>query len=139
MLEWDQLFPFAAAAVNWFSNEHSQESPNFLYFGCDPYVPHLAVLLQPKLYYLGSDKGMIHLDKLRQAYMVASLNTREAQSKQPRWMYDDFPNYKIGDLVMLKNLDGKSTWDAKYVPNFRVVYVIDQDNLKFHISWVEPE
>ena len=51
-------------------------------FGCDPYLPHLAAFLQPKLRYLGSDEGMIHLDKLRQAYMLAALNMREAHSKK---------------------------------------------------------
>ena len=25
-----------------FGNEHSQESPHFVYFRCDPYLPHLA-------------------------------------------------------------------------------------------------
>ena len=29
VLEWDQLLPYAAAAFNWFPNEHSQESPHF--------------------------------------------------------------------------------------------------------------
>ena len=30
-LEWDELLPYATAAFNWFPNEHSQESPHFLY------------------------------------------------------------------------------------------------------------
>ena len=46
VLEWDQLLPYATAAFNWFPNEHSQESPHFLYFGCDPYVPHLAAQIK---------------------------------------------------------------------------------------------
>ena len=49
--------PYATTAFNWFPNEHSQESPHFLYFGCDPYLPQLAIFLQPKLGYLGSDKA----------------------------------------------------------------------------------
>ena len=32
VLEWDKLLPYATAAFNWFPNEHSQESPHFLYF-----------------------------------------------------------------------------------------------------------
>ena len=64
---------------------------------------------------------MICLDKFRQAYMLAALNMREALSKQTKQRYDDVSHYKIGDLVMIKNVDKKSTWDAKYVPNFRVV------------------
>ena len=49
VLEWVQLLPYVTAALNWFPNEHLQESPHFLYFGCDPYFSHLAALLQPKL------------------------------------------------------------------------------------------
>ena len=82
VLEWDQLHPYATAAFNWFLNEHSQESSHCLYFGHYPYLPHLAVFLQPKLRYLGLEKGMIHLDKLKQAYILAALNRKEACSKQ---------------------------------------------------------
>ena len=45
VLEWDQLFPCATAAFNWFLNEQSQESPHLLYIGRDPYLPHLAAFL----------------------------------------------------------------------------------------------
>ena len=45
--------------------------------------------------------------------MLAALNTREAQSKQPKHKFDDVPNYHVGDLVMIKSLTMKSTWDAK--------------------------
>ena len=75
----------------------------FLYFGCDPYLPHLAAIVQSKLRYLGSYKGMICLDKLRQAFMLTALNTKEAHSKQKKEKYNDVPQYKIGDLVMIKN------------------------------------
>ena len=67
VLEWDQLLPYATGPFNWFPNEHSQELPHFLYFGCDSYLPPFAAFLQPKLQYLDSDKGMICLDKLRHA------------------------------------------------------------------------
>ena len=79
----------------WFPIEHSQESLHFLYFRCEPYFPHLAAFLQPKLKYLGSDEGIIHLDKLRQGYMLAALNTKEAQSKQSGEKYDNIPQYKL--------------------------------------------
>ena len=81
VLEGDQLLQYATAAFNWFPNEHSQESPHFLYFGHDHYIPHLVAFLQPKLRYLCLDEGMIHLDKPRKAYMLVALNMREALSK----------------------------------------------------------
>ena len=77
-LQWDQLLQYETAAFNCFQNEHSQESPHFLYYGHDPYLPHIAALFQPKLQYVGSDEGMICLDKVRQAYILAALNMREA-------------------------------------------------------------
>ena len=95
-----------------------------------PYLPHLAAFLQPKLRYLGSDQGMICLDKLRQAYMLASLNMRAAHWKESKQKYDDVPSYKIGDLVMIRHFDNKSNWDAKYIPNFRVVCLIGSRQLE---------
>ena len=47
VLEWDQLLPYATATFKWFPNEHSQESSHFLYFGCDPYLSHLAAFYNP--------------------------------------------------------------------------------------------
>ena len=80
-------------------------APHFLYFGHNPYLPHLAAFLQPKLRYLGSDEGMTQPDKLRLTYMLAALNTKQAYSKHIRDKYDDIPHYKIGDLIMIKNFD----------------------------------
>ena len=51
--------------------------------------------------------------------MLAALNTEEACSKQNKEKYDDILQYKIGDLVMIKNFNKKSNGDAKYIPNFR--------------------
>ena len=68
-LEWDQLLPYANAAFNWFPMSTPSNHPYFLYFGYNPHLPHLAAFLQPKLRYLGSDKGMIPLHKWRQAYI----------------------------------------------------------------------
>ena len=95
-----------------------------------PYLPHLAAFLQPKLRYLGFDQGMIHLDKLRQAHMLAVLNTKEACSKQNKEKYDDVPQYKIGDLVMIKNFDKKLNWDVKYIPNFRIIRLMGPRQLE---------
>ena len=39
------------------------------------------------------------LNKLRQTYMLAALNTKEAHSKQK---HDNIPQFKIGDLIMIK-------------------------------------
>ena len=68
---------------------------------------------------------MICVDKFRQAYILAALNTKEVHSKQSKEKYGNIPQYKIGDLVMIKNFDKKKTnWDTKYIPNFRIVRLI---------------
>ena len=36
--------------------------------------------------------------------MLAALNIREAHSKQSKQKYNDIPNYEIGDLVIIRNL-----------------------------------
>ena len=56
--------------------------------------------------------------KLRQTYTLTALNTKEAHSKQKHDKHDDVPQFKIGDLIMIKKFDKKSNWNAKYVPNF---------------------
>ena len=48
---------------------------------------------------------MTFLDKLRQTYMLAAVNTKEAHSKQNTDKYDDIPQYKIEDLKMIKYFD----------------------------------
>ena len=48
---------------------------------------------------------MTQLGKLRQTYILAALNTKEAHSKQNRDKYDNIPQYKIGDLIIIKHSD----------------------------------
>ena len=45
--EWDDILPLAAAAYNWFPNEHSKELAFFLMFRQDM-VTHFAELVIPK-------------------------------------------------------------------------------------------
>ena len=65
---------------------------------------------------------MTHLNKLDQTYMLPAL--KEAHSKQKCNGHHDVPKSKIGNLVMIKNVDKKLTWDAQYVPKFRIVRLI---------------
>ena len=81
VLEWDQLLPYATAAFKWFPIEHCQESPHFLYLGCNPYVPHLAAFLQPKLRYLSMDQGMVLPSQIKTGLYVSSFEYRRSSFK----------------------------------------------------------
>ena len=56
--------------------------------------------------------------------MLAAINTKEAHSKQKCDKHDNVPKFKIGDLILIKNVDKMLTWDAKYVANSRIVRLI---------------
>ena len=73
---------------------------------------------------------MAHLDKLRQTYMLAALNTKEAHSKQNEDKYDYIPHHKNRRLVMIKNYDKKLNWKTKCMPNFRVIRLVGKRQLE---------
>ena len=41
--------------------------------------------------------------------MLGALNTKEGHSKQSKQEYGDILNYKIGDLVLIRNFDKNLT------------------------------
>ena len=79
---------------------------------------------------------MTHLDKLRQTYMLTAFNTKEAHSEQKCDKHDNVPQFKIADLIMIKNFDKRLNWDAKYVPRFQVVKLIGTRQ-KFLTQWAD--
>ena len=54
---------------------------------------------------------------------------KEACSKQNIEKYDNILQHKIGYLVMIKMLI-KLKWDAKYIPNFRIIRLIGTRQLE---------
>ena len=124
-LEWAELLPYRNCCI--------QLVPQWAPTGISPFFYTLTETLtyltlqlsySQNLRYLGSNEGMTHLHKLRQTYMLTALNTKEAHSQHDRDKYDDIPQYKIGNLIMIKNFNKKLNWDAKYIPNFRIIRLI---------------
>ena len=54
---------------------------------------------------------MTHLNELRQTYMLAAINTKEAHSKQKCDKHGDAPKFQISDLIMIKKFDKTFNWD----------------------------
>ena len=61
-LEWDDILSLAAAAYNWFPNEHSKEPAFFLMFGWDT-ATNFTNLIKPKRRYLGDVKGLLKIEQ----------------------------------------------------------------------------
>ena len=111
-------------------------------FGCNPFKPTLFKLLLPKLRYMGNRKCRIHLDTRQEMYMMAVLILRTARDKCPPPIRDpDKMEFKIGDIVLMKNHTPKDTFDSKYKPSFRICKKIsdkafDIQNSAGKVRWV---
>ena len=63
-MEWDEVTDLATAAYNFVPNVTSKESPFFLMFSRDPYMP-LNQLISQARRYLGNDEGIPNLEALQ--------------------------------------------------------------------------
>ena len=81
--DWDQLAHIAVMAYNVFHHTATSESPFFLMYGWDAYLPMLHNLLWPKICYIGDAECKIHLDTMREVYMLAVLNLKMSHDRYP--------------------------------------------------------
>ena len=61
-------------AYNIFPHSPAGKSLFFLMYRMDAYLPTLHQLLQPKVQYMGDDTCRMHLNAMREIYMMAVLN-----------------------------------------------------------------
>ena len=80
-VEWDELAHTAKMAYNIFPHSATGESPFFPMHGRDHYLPTLQNLLQPKITYMGDNECRIHLDVMRDIYMMAILNFKMSHGR----------------------------------------------------------
>ena len=116
-MEWDECTDLATAAYNFVQNVSSKESPFFLMFGRDPYMP-LNKLLSQAMRYLGTFEGIPNLEALQ------NLLQKEISFK-PVKPHD----FKVGDLVLVRNHMSKA-FQEKYQDSYRVVRLLGKNQLE---------
>ena len=78
-VEWDEAVHIACAAFNFFPNGQSHELAFSLVFGRDVYIPTLANLLQPKLYYLGCMSSLLSIEMLKRSLHASSNKSQKGE------------------------------------------------------------
>ena len=102
-MEWDEFTDLATAAYNFVQNVSSKESPFFLMFGRDPYMP-LYRLLSQATRYLGTDEGIPNLEVLQNLLQMTTAQIEYAATKRNQHFKPMRPHdFKVGDLVLVRN------------------------------------
>ena len=117
----DQLLNLISYSYNILPHVSHAESPSFLMFGRDFYIPSLHNMLQPALRYLGNEKGLTQLDAVKVALTAACSRLKAVRDKPAKKHQLENHDFKIGDLVLLKNHKKENPFSSKFLPNFRVV------------------
>ena len=78
-IEWDTVCHIATAAFNVFPTKIDKESPFFLMFHRDCFLPTLIQFLQPKLRYIRDRHMHAFLDAIRELYMITIMSLRRAR------------------------------------------------------------
>ena len=108
-MEWDEFTDLATAAYNFIPNVTVMESPFFLMFGRDPYMPFNQLMEQAKRY-LGTEEGILDLEALQNLLQMTTAQIkyvakRRNQSFKPVKPHD----FKVGDLVLVRNHTSKAS------------------------------
>ena len=127
-MEWDDFTDLATAAYNFVPNVTLKESPFFLMFGRDPYMPLNKLLLQA-MKYLGTDEGISNLEALQNLLQMTTqieyAATKRNQSSKPVKPHD----FKVGDVVLVRNHTSKA-FQEKYQDSYRVVKLLGKNQLE---------
>ena len=102
-MELDDFTDLVTAAYNFVPNVTLKESPFFLMFGRDPYMP-LTKLLSQAMRYLGTDESIPDFEALQNLLQMTTTQieyetTKGNQSFKPMKPHD----FKVGDLVLVRN------------------------------------
>ena len=128
-MEWDKFTDLATAAYNFMLNVSTKESPFFLMFGRDSYMP-LNKLLSQAMRYLGIYEGIPDLEALQNLLQMTTTQiefaaTKSNQSFKPVKPHD----FKVGDLLLVRNHISKA-FQEKHQDSYRVVRLLGKNQLE---------
>ena len=77
---------------------------------------------------MGDKKWRIHLNAMRETYMMAILNFKMSLDQYPPptdnpWNTD----LKVGNLILIKNQPPQTNFDVKYKPSYHIVNTIGEN------------
>ena len=102
-VEWDMVHHIVEMAYNVFPTRANRESPFFLMFQRDCYIPTLMLLLEPKLRYAGDEHMKVSFDALHELYMMNLLTLKRARDHMPNLnKHYDTPIIHSGRLSVIK-------------------------------------
>ena len=82
----------------------------------------LYKLVLPKHRNMGDEKCKIHLDAMQEIYIIAILSPKFARGKSPLPIRDHGKTeFKVGDVVFLRNHTPTNAFDTKYKTSFRIL------------------
>ena len=120
--DWDHLAHIAMMAYNIFPHTATGESPFYLMYRTRCISTNSAQLVATKICYMGDDECKIHLDAMREVYMLAVLNLKMSHNRYPPPKGNPHnEELKIGDLELIKNQTPQSPFNAKYKPSYRII------------------
>ena len=71
---------------------------------------------------MGNDECKIHLDAMREVYMLLVLNLKMSYDRYPPHMGNPHNEVlKIEDLVLIKNQTPQSPFNMRYKPSYRII------------------
>ena len=112
-MEWDEFTDLATAGYNFVPNVTSKESPFFLMFGRDPYMPLNQPISQTRRY-LGNDEGIPDLEALKNLLQMTTAQIEYAATrKNQSFKLVKHLDFKVGDLVLVRNHTSKA-FQEKY-------------------------
>ena len=130
---WDKYLNQVLTSYRITPNLATTESPFFLVYGRNPYLP-LHQLLEPMQHFLRDpNSGKLNMETHRLALAIAkkTLDINRFTATQ-KTLARNQPAFQTGDCVYFKNKQ-PSKWDLKWRPGYRIV-CIEHDRHFIHIE-----